>query len=68
MEICKIAFFYEYQYLGFFKSQQIFSGALEFSFVFKSSLWRLKNTVLSQKVKIDFFGRKMPFLTKNFVF
>ena len=33
MEICKIAFFCEYQYLGFFKSQQIFSGALEFSFV-----------------------------------
>ena len=26
VEICKIAFFCEYQYLGFFKSQQIFSG------------------------------------------
>ena len=38
VEICKIAFFCEYQYLRFFKSQQIFSGALEFSFVFKSLL------------------------------
>ena len=36
MEICKIAFFCEYQYFGFLKSQQIFSVALEFSFVFKS--------------------------------
>ena len=36
VEICKIALFCEYQYLGFFNSQQIFSGALEFSFVFKS--------------------------------
>ena len=35
MEICKIAFFCEYQYLGFFKSRQTFSGALEFSFVFQ---------------------------------
>ena len=52
MEICKIAFFCEYQYLGFLKSQQMFSGALEFSFVFKSLLLR----------------RKMPFLTKNYVF
>ena len=35
VEICKIAFFCEYQYLGCFKSQQIFSGALlEFSLVF----------------------------------
>ena len=34
----KLHFFCEYQYLGFFKSQQIFSGALEFSFVFKSLL------------------------------
>ena len=33
MEICKIAFFCEYQYSGFLKSQPIFSGALEFSFV-----------------------------------
>ena len=38
VKICKIAFFCEYQHLGFFKSQQIFSGALEFSFVFKSLL------------------------------
>ena len=38
VEICKIAFFCEYQYLRFFKSQQIYSGALEFSFVFKSLL------------------------------
>ena len=68
MEICKIAFFCEYQYLGFFKSQQIFSGASEFSFVFKYLLKRLKNTVLSKKVKIDFLGEKMPFLTKNYVF
>ena len=58
MEICKIAFFCEYQYFRFLKSQQIFSGALEFSFDFKSLLWRLKNTVLSKKVKIDFFGEK----------
>ena len=56
MEICKTAFFYEYQYLGFFKSQQIFSGALEFSFVFKFLLKRLKKTVLSKKVKNDFLG------------
>ena len=55
MEICKIAFFCDYQYLGFFNSQQIFSGALEISFVFKSVLWRSKNTVLNKKVKIDFF-------------
>ena len=61
MEICKIAFFCEYQYLGFFKSQQIFSGALEISFVFKSVLWRLKNTVLSKKVKIDFLREKCHF-------
>ena len=33
MEICKITFFCEYQYFGFLKSLQIFSGALEFSFV-----------------------------------
>ena len=58
MEICKIAFFCEYQYLRFFKSQQIFSGASEFSSVFKSLLLRLKITVLSKKVKIDFWGEK----------
>ena len=61
MKICKIAIFCDYQYLGFFKSQQIFSGALEFSFVFESLLKRLKNTVLSQKVKIDFLGEKCHF-------
>ena len=64
METCKIAFFCEYQYLGFFKIQQIFSGALEFSFVFKSLLKRLKNTVLRQKVKNDFLGEKCHFLPK----
>ena len=68
MEICKIAFFCEYQYSGFFKSQQIFSGALEFSFVFKFLLKRLKNTVLSEKVKNDFFGRKMPFFDQKLRF
>ena len=68
MEICKIAFFCEYKYLGFFKSQQLFSGALEFSFVFKSLLYRLKNTVLSKKVKNDFLGKKVPFLTKKYAF
>ena len=58
----------EYQYLDFFKSQQIFSGASEFSFVFKSLLKRLKNTVLSKIVKIVFgeknaiFDRKLRFL------
>ena len=61
MEICKIAFFCEYQYLGFFKSQPIFSGALEISFVFKFLLLRLKNTALSKKVKIDFWGEKCVF-------
>ena len=61
MEICKIAFFCEYQYLGLFKSRQIFSGALEFSFVFKSLLLRLKNTVSSKKVKNDFLGEKCHF-------
>ena len=61
MEICKIAFFCEYQYLGFFKSKQIFSGALEFSFVFKSLLKSLKNTVFSQKVKIDLLREKCHF-------
>ena len=61
MEICKIAFFCEYQYLGFLKSQQRFSGALEFSFVFKFLLQRLKNTALGKKVKIDFLGEKCLF-------
>ena len=56
MEICKIAYFCEYQYLGFFKSQQMSLGALEFSFVFTSFFYRLTNTVLSKKVKIDFLG------------
>ena len=45
----------------FFKSQRNFSGALEISLVFKSVLWRLKNTVLSKKVKIDFLGEKCHF-------
>ena len=58
-----------YQYLGFFlKVSRFFSGALEFSFVFKSLPYMLKNTVLSKKVKNIFFLRKMPFLTKNYVF
>ena len=48
--------------------QQIFSGASEFSLVFKCLLQRLKNTVLSKKGKIDFLGEKKPFLTKNYVF
>ena len=61
MEICKIAFFCEYQYFGFLKIQQIFSGALEFSFVFKSLLKRLKIAVLSKKVKIDFLGENAIF-------
>ena len=64
MEICKIAFFCEYQYLGFFKSQQIFSGAVEISFVFKSLLWRLQNTVLSKKVKSDFWEKNAIFNKK----
>ena len=33
VEICKVALVCEYQFLGFFKSEQIVSGALEFSFV-----------------------------------
>ena len=58
----KCIFFCEYQYLGFFKSQHIFSGVVEFSFVSKFLLYRLKHTVLSKKVKIEFF------LEKNAIF
>ena len=65
-------FFCEYQYLGFFKKEQIFSGALEFSFVFKSLPYMLKNTVLSKKVtelifweKNAIFDQKLRFL-RNF--
>ena len=36
-----------------FKSEQLCSGTLEFSFVFKSLPYMLQNTVLSKKVKID---------------
>ena len=68
MEICKIAFFCEYQYLGFFKSHQMFSWALELSFVFKSLLLRLKYTVLSQKVKIDFLGGKIAIFDQKLRF
>ena len=49
------------QYLRFFKKEQIFSGAFEFSFVFKSLPYMLKNTVLSKKVKIDFLGENAIF-------
>ena len=43
--------------LDFLKSEQIFSGALEFSFVFKALPYMLKNTVLSKTVKIDFWEK-----------
>ena len=45
----------------FLKKEQIFSGALEFSFVFKSLPYMLKNNVLSKKMKIDFLGEKCHF-------
>ena len=35
MEICKIAFFCEYQYLGFFKSQPIFLRGFRNQFCFQ---------------------------------
>ena len=40
---------------------RFFSGALEFSFVFKSLPYILKNTVLTKKMKIDFWENNAIF-------
>ena len=67
MEICKIAFFCEYQYLGFFKSQHFFRG-FRIQFCFQILTPEVENAVLSKKVKTDFleknaiFDQKLRFL------
>ena len=64
MEICKISFFCEYQYLEFLKVSKFFRD-FRIQFCFPILTLEVENTVLSKRVKIGekcLFDKKLRFL------
>ena len=68
MDICKIAFFCQYQYLGFIKSQQLFFMGFKIQFCFQILTLEIEKYRFEQKSENCIFGRQMLFLTKKYVF